>query len=395
MILSKLFSFSKRAFNYFQAVIFSKPFEIIDERIISKSVFSIKEKTVERIFFPPVFGLSEGGMLDFFSDALTIKKIESATIYYGSDFVTKDTSAFWKKYFLPQWQKIIPSDAFLFKIKGEHIYIKKARVQHTVNVAFSLLGVHSHTWTHFLFQYFSKLLYIQNVLDLEHSVTIVHPIYSDPQVNYIFKSFTRHFKNISFLPIKNGDTVFCKSLYHINNTSQISDHANYITPSDIIIPEFVLHKIKNNLISFLAESVEIKKQQFTNYKKIYLGRVGQRNLLNSDEIESFFISKGFKIVYPDKFSLHEKYMIFKNADVIVGPGSSAFSNIIFSKPGTKVLAFSNYQRLCDALSYYKYFGICFVMVNDKDVDQTIHSNYSISLEKLELSYNYLLEYSVR
>jgi hypothetical protein len=349
---------------------------------------------VERIFFPPVFGLSEGGMLDFFSDALTIKKIESATIYYGSDFVTKDTSAFWKKYFLPQWQKIIPSDAFLFKIKGEHIYIKKARVQHTVNVAFSLLGVHSHIWTHFLLQHFSKLLYIQQVLDLEPSVTIVHPIYNDPQVNYIFESFTRNYRNLSFLPVKEGDAVFCKTLYHINNTSQISDHATYIAPSDIIIPEFVLQKIKNSLNLLLAECVKRDKLQIITHKKIYLGRKGQRNLLNSNEVEAFFTSKGFVVVYPDKYTLQEKYLIFQNAEIIVGPGSSAFSNIIFSKPGTRVLAFSNYQRLSDALSYYKYFEIRFVMVNDKDVDQTIHSNYSISLEKLELSYNYLLEYSV-
>lgn len=391
MITSKLISLRRRIFNYFYDLFFSNAFEIVDDGVISKSVFVIKEKTLERVFFPPVFGLSEGGMINFFSDALELKKIDSSTIYYGSDFFTKDKCANWKKFFLPQWQKMLPSDAFMSKINGGQIYIKKASVKHTVNVAFSMLGVHSHTWTHFLLQYFSKLLYIQKVLDLELSVTIVHPIYNDPQVNFIFESFTRNYKNLSFLPVKAGDAVFCKTLYHINNTSQISDHAVYIAPSDIIIPEYVLQQIKNSLNVFLAECLKRDKLKIIPHKKIYLGRKGQRNLLNSNEVEAFFTSKGFVVVYPDKYTLLEKYFLFQEAEIIVGPGSSAFSNIIFSKPGTRVLAFSNYQRLSDALSYYKYFDIRFVMLNDKDVDQSIHSSYTISIEKVEQCYYYLLK----
>lgn len=391
MILHYIISLRNKIYVFFLSLFYSKKFTIVDENVIGFKVNVIKEESVESIHLPPIYGLSKGGCIDYIAPELALQKIEHCKIYHGSDFITKGEYAFWKKFYTPQWQKMLPSDSFIVKVKKDILYIRKSKSkEHYVDTAFSMLGVHSSTWSHFLFQYFAKLLSLSDITSREKNVTVVHPVYTDPQVNYIFNFFTSKFPNVNFLQTQAGDVVNCKVLYHVNSTSQISDHATYITSSDIIIPQFVLDAITNNLRTLLAASAANLQQDTSAHKKIYLGRKGQRNLTNSLEVEAYFKSEGFTVIYLENITLDEKYRIFQNAEIIAGPGSSAFSNIIFSKPGTKVLMFSNYQRLNDALSYFKYFGIKLLLVNDQDENQTIHSSYSISLDKLIKAYKHLI-----
>lgn len=392
-IIKKLYQGFQRLTNLIHSYLFSTPYIIVDEDIGQK-VVTIKRESIDASFFPPIFEHTRGGKINFIYPELVLRNFKSATVYHGSDFITTGKVVFWKKFFIPQWNKIIPSDEFMFRRVKNNLFIDKPKRLLKVDVGFNMLGVHAHIWAHFLLQHLPKLMCLKSLSDAEKQFTIIHPSYKDEQVKYLFKYFAGLYPNVSFLEVACGQAVFCNNLYHLNNTSQISDHATYISPSDIVIPRFVIDLLKNNLNLFLeSEALESKKERKDIAVKIYIGRSGQRGLVNSKEVENFFVSKGFEIIFPEQFSTVEKFRLFRHADIIVGPSSSGFTNMIFCKPGTKILLFSNFQRLVDAFPFYKYFGINLLVLNGVDEDQTIHSSYKISIKKVIRAYDLLLSSS--
>ncbi|MBL8524826.1 MAG: DUF563 domain-containing protein [Betaproteobacteria bacterium] len=78
-------------------------------------------------------------------------------------------------------------------------------------------------------------------------------------------------------------------------------------------------------------------------RRLYLGRraaPGTRKLMNGPEIEQRYLSAGFEIIYPEDYTLDEQIRMFNSATDIAGPHGSAFVNIIFCRPGTRVSVFS-------------------------------------------------------
>ena len=73
--------------------------------------------------------------------------------------------------------------------------------------------------------------------------------------------------------------------------------------------------------------------------KIYLSRQNSnyRNLVNEGDLIEILKTKNFLIVDTNNMSIFEQIKIFSAADVIVGPTSSALTNTVFSKKGTRVI----------------------------------------------------------
>ena len=75
-------------------------------------------------------------------------------------------------------------------------------------------------------------------------------------------------------------------------------------------------------------------------KKVYLPRRGfrGRTLRNARELENEFERAGFALVRPETLGFLEQVRLFHDADVIAGPGGAALSNLLFCRPGARVLA---------------------------------------------------------
>jgi capsular polysaccharide biosynthesis protein len=58
---------------------------------------------------------------------------------------------------------------------------------------------------------------------------------------------------------------------------------------------------------------------------------------NESEVANTFARRGFDIIDPSKLSYAQQISLFQNADVIAGAHGSAFANLIWSRPGTKVI----------------------------------------------------------
>lgn len=400
-MLYKVIKHFFRKFNNFIRRIKCKTINIVQlllskkENIISyekhgESIFQWKDKSVERIFFPKVYSLAEESWVDFYFPKIEVRKFIDAQVYSASDFIITKDGAVWEKYFKPQWAKIIPKDNELVKLKDQYIFIRKPKHIKTIDYGFSLCGVHSTVWAHFLVQYLPKLYLLNDIqLIVNHDLTIILPSYKDLQIREIVYAYLSHLKNIKIVELGCNDAAQCKVLYLIESTAYISDHANYINPSDIIIPRFTIDLLKNNLVNIFANNFEyIKDGIRLPFRKLYIGRSGQRNVFNNVEIEEYFVSQGFEVLQPHDLTLMEKVKIFREAAVIVGPFSSGFTNILFCQPGTKALAFTNYQRIFDGYinTFGKYFEVDIMFVTGYDQDQSIHSSYVVPIDKIKLAY---------
>lgn len=74
-------------------------------------------------------------------------------------------------------------------------------------------------------------------------------------------------------------------------------------------------------------------------KRIYISRqkAGTRYIVNEEELFRLLKPLGFVFVEMETLSLREQIGLFVKAEIIVGAHGSAFTNIVFSMPGTKLV----------------------------------------------------------
>lgn len=100
-------------------------------------------------------------------------------------------------------------------------------------------------------------------------------------------------------------------------------------------------------------------------KYIYVKRNSSyRRLLNQPDIESLLTEKGFDVVDPGRRTLVEQIRIFSQAETIVGPSGAAMANILWCRPGTRLIVLHSdhplkkypywdaLARVCDAQVTY-------------------------------------------
>jgi|GEM_PF-3054689 len=82
----------------------------------------------------------------------------------------------------------------------------------------------------------------------------------------------------------------------------------------------------------------------TDQRRIYCSRrlsmayrPHYRPLLNEDEVEDFFVERGFEIIYPETMSLQAQMNVFSEAGYVAGPSGSGMFNSLFSPEGCLVM----------------------------------------------------------
>jgi len=126
-----------------------------------------------------------------------------------------------------------------------------------------------------------------------------------------------------------------------------------------------------------------RASKFNCPKKIFLDRSSSRfnhcQIFNQLEMNKWVKKKNLNIFKPEKLPFKKQIHLFKNASVILGAHGAAFTNIIFCKPGTKIIEIipSNHpNKKCERISKIlklKYFRIITKPDNtDKNFPYRIH-----------------------
>ena len=369
----------------------SLKYTIVDQIDAGTVIECINEKHIENVTFPPIYEMTDDAEFDFIMNDLNLMLYKNTLVSPLSDFLITEKGVVWNKFHKVQFTKNMPYDFGLLKVKGGSIYLRKPKRVISIENGFSMCGVYSDVWPHFLVQYLPKLYLIEKILTITNKqLTVILPNYSDPHIKEIVYSYLNKFTRIIIIEVERNISVKCNMLYYIESISDISDKGEYPFPSDIIIPEYVAKSLKQNFISVYNK---LEKTADESYSKLYIVRRGQRTLTNYKEVEMFFKELGFKFIEPHKLTLADKIAIFSNAKIVVGPTSSGFTNLIFSNKNTKVLLLSNFVRSFEGYAGFilKYFVSKIIILTGNDKSAHPNCSYYISKEKVKIAYEVLLK----
>ncbi len=95
--------------------------------------------------------------------------------------------------------------------------------------------------------------------------------------------------------------------------------------------------------SFLDQPQSDSSSSASDGNRIFISRdpaaSNGRSIENLTALNTLFEDSGFEIVYPERLSLKEQAQKFHNASVLFAPHGAGLANIVFCKPGTRVVEF--------------------------------------------------------
>ena len=73
-------------------------------------------------------------------------------------------------------------------------------------------------------------------------------------------------------------------------------------------------------------------------RRFLIKRKGRtRGIVNQEDLAEYLISKGWAAIYPEDLTLAEQIAYFHNAEAIIGEHGAAFTNLLWCRPGCRVL----------------------------------------------------------
>jgi len=124
------------------------------------------------------------------------------------------------------------------------------------------------------------------------------------------------------------------------------------------IPKWIVHLSRKK---FLSENKKIYP------KKIFLDRSGSQynhcQIKNLADMVSFAKKKKLEMCRPEKLSFKKQIYLFNNSSIICGAHGASFTNIIFCRPGTKIIEIipkDHPNKKCERISKIlklKYFRV--------------------------------------
>jgi hypothetical protein len=77
----------------------------------------------------------------------------------------------------------------------------------------------------------------------------------------------------------------------------------------------------------------------TRYRKVYISRADAyyRKIINEEKVCKFLEKQGFAVVHLSQLDVKQQIELFSAAEVIISPHGAGLTNLVFTRPGTKVI----------------------------------------------------------
>ena len=132
-------------------------------------------------------------------------------------------------------------------------------------------------------------------------------------------------------------------------------------------------------------------QKIEKLKRIYISRelASYRRFINEEEVLNFLEKWGFESVKLETMSVAEQAYCLANAEVVVAPHGAGLTNIVFCRPGTKVIEIFSptylpscywiLSNICDLEHYY----LIGELLENTDSCLPIHQDIKVDLDLLQ------------
>lgn len=171
-----------------------------------------------------------------------------------------------------------------------------------------------------------------------------------------------------------------------------NNHWNFhVKVNELVIPSLVSPNDTPSIEAclYLRSLFEKEIASDKGGKKIYIQRLSGRTIINEAEILNILEPLNFQIVHPEKLTVSEQARLFADAEFIVGPHGAGFTNIVFCKPGTKVIDMFApqwinpcYWILADALNLN--YGYIIGEKNEGMITENKGADIKIDIEKFKV-----------
>jgi hypothetical protein len=83
-------------------------------------------------------------------------------------------------------------------------------------------------------------------------------------------------------------------------------------------------------------------------RAVYLSRRrSDRSFTNEADVEAMMSAKGFAVIYSEDLDVAQEIALFQQADIIVGPHGAGLCNLVWVKPGTRVVEILSPKMISD------------------------------------------------
>lgn len=370
----------REEFNFLMKFFNHKKYKCVHEKNLQNELLQIGLE--EKVYLQNIYGISSQGYYKVFPNDIKMIAFDNATISEGSDFIRLKHNKIYNPYFNFTVNKyFITTSPDYLKSKGKKYFLKNVNTSKKYKRVFNLVSSNK-SWSHFLALVLPKIQLLGKFSD-DKSITVITNEIRDQQILELIKIELSEYKNIELVILKNGESVDCETLFHIDLDSYIAIHGFLSSPHSIFISKFTREywlKLKTKLVA----------KNNNQDLKLFIGRKGKRNVSNYKLVRDFFMNKGFVEIFPEEYTLQEKVNLFNSASHIVGPGSSGFTNIIFCQEKTKVVWFLNFARTCDTYltNYCNENNIDLTtLVGDDEIPEDLNSNYYLNIELIKSYFN--------
>ena len=200
-------------------------------------------------------------------------------------------------------------------------------------------GGANHNYWHWLFDVLPRLNLCSKILKLN-------------EVNYfLFPNLLKKFQTetLDFLNIPNHKRLSSEKFRHVKADRLIvTDHPVMVsgdaTKDTKNIPGWISKWLKDSFLNKKENNGE------KNKKKIYIDRNDnlksqqeERSISNESEVKKYLLNNNFISVKLHDINFIDQVNLFNNAECVVGLHGGGFANIVFCKPGTKIVELRSIQ----------------------------------------------------
>ena len=244
---------------------------------------------------------------------------------------------------------------------------------------------HSKNYYHWMIECLPRLSFID-------SIPCNIPLLVDGNLPEQFYESLNLLSKRNIVKIPDNKSLLVKKLYYPSQLSVIKDNYNKMDiTSDILISHNAVIFLRERVFEALNIKENINLERGA-YRKIYISRrnIAFRKILNINQVEKFFLSKGFEIVSPENLSFESQVRLFSQSQIIIGQSGAAITNFIFAPKCANILILTSdapnrnlqaFNILSDALNLNMQYlsGKC----KDINPDYIPHSDFYIDIELLE------------
>ncbi len=214
---------------------------------------------------------------------------------------------------------------------GEYGMFLNKRPRRTVPVAFHLSGYFSRHFGHWIGEYLPKLRHLER-----HPKSATIPILVNDDMPASHYDALALLTGNEIIRMARDETICVSQLYVAPTINFMAPdyHPGHPIPVErqaiwsLEAMEFMRSRILRNL-----------DQQTCGQKRIFLSRRNSTwaRPTNEDDVERFFMSKGFEIIQPEKMGFKEQVQTMACASQIAGPSGSAFNLAIFAPVASPII----------------------------------------------------------